>query len=307
MKKQFYNLRNYKEILAAMNLPVYAYIDSHDLAILKIHEMGIQVPFNSPTFRPNYYTVMIIKRGKGLFSAGNDIYELGPNHVIITRPDVYTSSYWTELDELYAIFFDRRFLEKYLPDGIDHISDKGKTNGLNCWYDDGTFLKFVQICLEMYDIANSGYPLKNELMANLIVNMLLLIEDHQNSMLADGQYHMYNPMVFAFRRNMEDNINKLALGEESMLMRTKEHADQLNLNISYLSKVVSKSTGKTINQWINEKLIGEIIYLLKNSDESITKIAEMFGFSDANYFSSFFKKQTDNSPSTFRSEYIDLN
>lgn len=114
----------------------------------------------------------------------------------------------------------------------------------------------------------------------------------------------YRYIIETFRRNMEDNFSKLVMGESEVLLRTKEHANLQNLNEKYFSNVISSCTGKTVNQWINEKMIDEIKYLLKNSDKPMSEIALMLGFSDLNYFYSFFKRHTEIAPGKYRIDFI---
>ncbi|MBF4519463.1 helix-turn-helix transcriptional regulator [Flavobacterium sp. ANB] len=102
---------------------------------------------------------------------------------------------------------------------------------------------------------------------------------------------------------MENNFNELINGNCLVLMRIKEHAQLLNLDENYLCKIITSGTKKTVNEWINEKLIDEIKYLLKYSEKSMKDIAFLFGFSDLNYFYSFFKTQTLSAPGVYRKQY----
>jgi len=95
----------------------------------------------------------------------------------------------------------------------------------------------------------------------------------------------------------------LISGETTTLLRTREHAKLLGLTETNFSKVISKTSGKTINQWINERLIDEINYLLKNTNKPIPEISEMFAFSDPKYFYTFFKKNTNTTPSSVRKDF----
>ena len=94
------------------------HIDSEDFAIIKVHEMGIELPFHSPTFRPAFHSFTIVTQGIGTYIIGNETFELSPNHIVICRPNSFFSSSWTEIGKVYNISFNKNFLLKYLP--IDH-------------------------------------------------------------------------------------------------------------------------------------------------------------------------------------------
>jgi AraC-like DNA-binding protein len=303
MKPELTSLNKFRDILAFMNLPVFSYIDSDDFAIIKIHDMGLKMPYLTPIFRPDYYTLTIVQGGKGTFVVGDHIYELGPQHVFMKQPDTYFSSGWTESPVGYSISFTRVFFEKYFPDGIDDIPFKNNTNALNYRLNKSDFIQFEEVCAEIYDEATSVSNCKYEIISNLLINILLRIQQYQNRIQLDIQDEKTAAIMTSFLKNIDQNFNMLISGETTTLLRTKEHAKLLSLTETYLSKVVSKNSGKTINQWINDRLIDEINYLLKNTNKPIPEIAEMFAFSDAKYFYKFFKKNTKNTPSSVRKDF----
>jgi AraC family transcriptional activator of pobA len=303
MKPELTSLKKFKDILVFMNLPVFSYIDSDDFAIIKIHDMGLKMPYLTPIFRPSYYTLTILQGGKGTFVVGDHIYELGPQHVFIKQPDVYFSSGWTESPVGYSISFTRAFFKKYCPNGIDDIPFKNNTNAINYCLNDTDFSKLEKICDEIYDEAISVSNYRYEMISNLLINILLLIKQHQHKSKLKIQDEKNAAIVASFFKNIDHNFNMLISNKSTDVLRVKEHANLLNLTETYLSKVISKTSGKTINQWINDRLIDEINYLLKNTNKPIPEIAEMFAFSDLKYFYTFFKKNTKSSPSSVRKDF----
>jgi AraC-like DNA-binding protein len=69
---------------------------------------------------------------------------------------------------------------------------------------------------------------------------------------------------------------------------------------SHLSHVFNKETGKTLKEYLTGLRLNAAKALLKNSEMNITEIALSVGFSDSNYFSNVFKKQTGLSPSKYK-------
>lgn len=302
MKPLLTNLSKLTECLAFMNLPISTY-NSDNFSFIKLHEIEIKLPFQSPTFRPDFYNLFVIMNGYGTYAIGNKEFEFSSNQIIISRPESFSSCYWTKIQKVYAISFRKSFLLQYFPAGIDTVLELGGENGYSCDLTDKSMEYFEQTCLEIYDIAISKIECKDELIANLILNVLFLMQLHHKSdskLKLESEKHA--TIVSAFRQNMENNFSQLIRGKDTSLMRTKEHSKLLNINENYLSKVISNCTGKTINEWINEKLIDEIKYLLKHSDKSMKEIAALFAFNDLNYFCSYFKSQTLNAPNALRKE-----
>ncbi|MEN2398684.1 AraC family transcriptional regulator [Flavobacterium sp. MC2016-06] len=303
MKPVLTNLSKITDCLAFMNLPIFTY-NSEDFSFIKLHEIGIKLPFQSPTFRPDFYNLFIIIDGCGTHFIGSKEFEFSSNQIIISRPESFSSGYWTKIQNVYNISFRKSFLLQYFPASIETVLELGGENGFSCDLTEQRMKSFEQTCLEIYDLAISTMAYKDELIANLILNLLFSIQLHQKS---DSKLKLENEkhttIVSAFRQNMENNFTQLIRGQDTSLMRTKEHSKLLNINENYLSKVISNCTGKTINEWINEKLIDEIKYLLKHSDKSMKEIAELFAFNDLNYFCSYFKSQTLNAPSALRKDF----
>ncbi|MHC0445355.1 AraC family transcriptional regulator [Flavobacterium sp. 3-218] len=304
MIPQLTTLSKLNDCLAFMKLPDN-YLNNTDFVVLKLHEMGIHTPCQSPTFRPDFYNLTIVVRGSGTCIVGNETFELRSNHIFISKPDSFLSSSWTNITKVYNICFSKDFVLEYLPEGIDAILESDKSNGYIEPLTKETMLYFEETCLEIYALSNSVLSYKQELISNLTLNLLFLIQlQSQERKKQETRTNKYPPIVTAFRQNLEENFNSLLKGKNASIMRTKEHAKLLNLNENHLCKVVSNSTNKTINDWINEKLIDEINYLLKHSDKSIKEIAGLFAFNDINSFYSYFKSHTLIAPSAVRKEFL---
>ncbi|MCV2484784.1 helix-turn-helix domain-containing protein [Flavobacterium sp. SH_e] len=303
MKPELTTLKKLRDMLAFMNLPVYSYIDSDDFAILKVHEMGLKMPYITPTFRPDHYTLVIVKEGEGTFVSGNEVFKVSSGHVFMKRPDIYVSSGWTEMKSVYNISFRKDFISHCLPLGVDEILEMDQSNGINYLLNEEEINRMEELCLELYEHAISLTPIKDEIMSNILIYILLLIQKHQNEINAEVLNEKNAAIVAAFRSNMDKNFTLLISGECSSVFRIKEHAELLNISESNLSKIISKSSGKTVNQWINEKLIDEITYLLKNTDKSMAEIAEVYAFNELKQFYSFFKKHAHKSAIVVRNDF----
>jgi len=69
---------------------------------------------------------------------------------------------------------------------------------------------------------------------------------------------------------------------------------------SYISHMFKKKSGKSISEYINSIRIKEAKKLLKKTNKQIKYIAFEIGFSDSNYFTSTFKRETGLSPKEYR-------
>jgi len=304
MIPQLTTISTYKDQIDFLKLSYHDYIDSEEFSIVKVHEWDLKFPFHSPTFRSDYYSFTIVTKANGSFTVGNSKFELRPNHVVVACPDSFFKIDWTDMDKVYNLAFKKSFFLKHFTGGIDNILEFDAKNGYCCCLPQETMNYFEQTCLEIFEIATSNLCYKEELMANMALNLLFLVQlQQENEVDTRRNIEKNNKIIIDFRHNMEKNFNELVDGSATTLMRVKEHARLLNLDENYLSKIISNCTYKTVNDWINEKLIDEIKYLLKYSDKSMKEIAFLFCFSDLNYFYSFFKTQTQLAPGIYRKQY----
>lgn len=77
-------------------------------------------------------------------------------------------------------------------------------------------------------------------------------------------------------------------------------ADALGYSPAYLTNLIRKLTGKTIQQWIRDVRMRHARDLMIRTEAPIKQIAMMVGYSDPNYFVRHFRKLYDVPPTTWR-------
>lgn len=80
----------------------------------------------------------------------------------------------------------------------------------------------------------------------------------------------------------------------------KDFCSQHNINASYFGFLFKKETGVYFNDYLNQIRINHAMTLLKNTNNKISQISKMSGFSNTSYFIQCFKKRTGLSPSNFK-------
>ncbi|GAB4049470.1 helix-turn-helix domain-containing protein [Spirosoma litoris] len=84
------------------------------------------------------------------------------------------------------------------------------------------------------------------------------------------------------------------------LHQVSEYASLLHVSAGYLSEVVKTQSGRSAITHIHERLVLEARRLLFHTQHSLKEIAFELGFSDASYFSRFFKRETNMTPAQYR-------
>ncbi|PRX56953.1 helix-turn-helix domain-containing protein [Flagellimonas meridianipacifica] len=105
-----------------------------------------------------------------------------------------------------------------------------------------------------------------------------------------------NQGLFVKYKNL---INNYYLSKRSI----KEYAALLNVTPNHLSETIKSSTGKNALYYINQRLLLEAKNLLRYGHEDIKQIAYTLNFASPSHFGKFFKKQTRQTPATYRKEH----
>lgn len=77
-------------------------------------------------------------------------------------------------------------------------------------------------------------------------------------------------------------------------------ADYCHLSASYLSDLLTKETGRSAKDHINDFLVDKAKHLLLSSADSISGIAYTLGFNYPHYFGRLFKQKTGKTPQEYR-------
>lgn len=78
------------------------------------------------------------------------------------------------------------------------------------------------------------------------------------------------------------------------------YASKLCVTPKYFTAMVKKASGKTPAKWIEEAVMEEINYLLKNSTVSIKEIAYQLNFANLSFFGKYVKRHLGLSPHHYR-------
>ena len=78
------------------------------------------------------------------------------------------------------------------------------------------------------------------------------------------------------------------------------YAEQMGITPKYLSEVISSTSRRSPNQWIDKFVTSEIRNQLKHTNKSIREIAKEMNFSSQSFFGKYFKDNVGVSPSEYR-------
>ncbi len=85
--------------------------------------------------------------------------------------------------------------------------------------------------------------------------------------------------------------------------RVEDYASMQFITPKYLTSVVKQVTGRSAYYWINRQTMIEIKTLLNSTTLNISEISDRLNFSNASFFTKFFRKQSGLTPSQYRREF----
>lgn len=85
----------------------------------------------------------------------------------------------------------------------------------------------------------------------------------------------------------------------------ESYYEELRISRGYFFELFKKSTGLPPTQYINQFRLNRAKDDLRNTDISITEIAEKYGFSSIHYFSKLFRQLNGMSPLEYRRDRVD--
>ena len=175
------------------------------------------------------------------------------------------------------------------------------------------------LILEFYFLNIGHYPVievKSSSKSAIINILIRLVSEFQNSIKPNADiihsylYTLLTELKTEFGQNLaiKQNSSYAITSQFKILVNEKvkdnlkvsDFATILKISPNHLNKSVKYITSKTASEIIDEIKLIEIKYLLYQSDLSISEISYQMGYLDPSYFTRFFKKRENVSPTDFR-------
>lgn len=152
----------------------------------------------------------------------------------------------------------------------------------------------LQTMLKLYSGINTEQLHYNGLLLHLS-NLLLLrfAEILRSGCLSDTSKVSHSVELYR-------EFRKLLIGNYLKEHYIQFYASRLNVSAAYLSRIVRKISGRTVNGHITLMLMTEARRLLDCTDMTVKQIAYRLGFSDQAAFGKFFRNQFGTSPTLYR-------
>ncbi|MEO1257203.1 MAG: AraC family transcriptional regulator [Bacteroidota bacterium] len=256
----------------------------------------------SPLFRANYFSFVLIKSGKGWYTTDNHRFATRDHTLYFTNPGHLKSFGFEERYDSYLITLSEHFLKRNIhPDVFSEFSFMLAETIPAQYLEEPLFNELWQLAHQIYAEYKSSSPLRFKIISNYFMVFLLKVKE----MI----YRDYDPIeeggrsseiVKTFKKDLEQHFRELSTGKTTKQYLLKDFAERQYLHPNYFGTVIKSKTGRSVSEWMAEKMIAETQALLRNTRMPIKEIAYQFGFSEPTHFTKFFKKHTGSTPGAYR-------
>ncbi|WP_288435605.1 AraC family transcriptional regulator [uncultured Chryseobacterium sp.] len=293
------------QLYQALHLSVELFDSGEGFTIFNLNEIGFELPYTSDSYRPNFFSFLFVKNGKGRYTIDEQTFEVEPHSIYFTNPSNYRTFSWTQIDDILLITFDETFLKKYIGEDVYTdfpflLTETVRPRVVA----DHFFEEVAVINVEIVNEYRKNTASKYKIIGHLLAVLLFKIREHiwvDYNPIYEG--NRSSQIVISFKRILEQHYRDLSLGKADLAFRVQDYANALHLHPNYLSSVIKSKTGKNITAWIAEKTLTEAKSLLQNEDMTIKEISYRLGFSETSHFSNFFKKYEKASPILYRKSH----
>lgn len=262
-------------------------VDNEDYNIQVVHCNYNKCSSSYRVNRKNYpyYVVEYIINGEGFFYIDEQEYKMKPGMVFGFCPE--TAHYYG------ASPASEGSLEKIcISFRIDSKNDDFKLKDvLNRAFHLVNPVKVYNLFTEVLEQSEKNTLYTRRIINNLTEVLLLILKEN------DFSLRPYPNSFYTF------NKCKSVLSEKSTIdISMSDVADECGVNISYMIRLFKRYMGCTPKQYIDKLVIECATSKLLESNASIKEISYTLGFTNQYYFSSFFKKHMNLSPSSLRKD-----
>lgn len=263
----------------------------------KFYKRG-QMPYN----RRAYYKISFI-RGKNRAEYADKVIEIEKSALLFATPRV--PYHWLPQDPdqsgHFCIFTDEFLVQTNSGVALDTLPIFRPGGFPIFQITDEAAEELESIFKKMHREMASDYAFKYDLLRNYVLELIHFGQKLQPA-TALHPAHTASARISSLFAELLERQFPIESPTQTIKLRTaKDFADNLNVHVNHLNKILKENTGQTTTDIISQRVTTEAKILLKQTDWSISEIAYSLGFEELAHFSNFFKRQTKFSPMAFRS------
>ncbi len=258
-----------------------------------------ELPIENGLIRVNMFTIVTCRNGKLQVELNTVVYILRPNEVLICRPNDVINNWMPSPDFDGAVLcLSPRWIlehvsESELWEKFFHLAEnpviRVREETLNMFKLYGALLT-TKIKMERT-------PFYREIIALTVKAGLYELLSNVENGSASYVRGLTNQREVLFKRFI-DLLSSIRIKPRKLSW----YAEKLCVTPKYLSTVCKQVSGKTAIDWINEYILVDIRFWLKNTDKTISEIAYLLKFPNISFFGKYCRTHFGVSPTEYREQ-----
>lgn len=241
------------------------------------------------------YEISYVVSGKGCFLTNGHSWPVSAGDIFLNRPSERHNGIADQIDPFRYFYLGYDFRDsRDEPDSLDHIRKMLDQAHEPVVRDKSNIQEpFVHIFSEIINAGNY-----TDLMIRAFLNQILVLtyrncfESWEKAYQPPDEGQNSRQIVYEVIHFIDANLDEL-----TDLSRI---ATELGYSYSYLSRVFSLETGLGIQDYCQKKRFDRAADLLKNTDQSVTSIAQNLRYQSIHSFSKAFRKHFGLSPTDYQ-------
>ncbi len=236
------------------------------------------------------YEICLCLKGEGRFLQGDDVFNISKGTVFVAEPHRFHEIQSSKENELYLFFFGVH-IEKKEYKGLKEKKDTFLDGFLRRHY------STVEQCEDLFhylplldrEMKKSTLGLNEKILELLVFDVLeRLIGETEVDIIPSVNVR---EIVIHADSYVSQNLSKK--------ISVEDVAKACCVSSRHLQRIMRMHFHQSVGRWILDKKLHAACSQLHNG-KSVKEVAEMFGFTDANYFSVAFKKKYGIPPSRYK-------
>jgi AraC family transcriptional activator of pobA len=253
--------------------------------------------------RRDFYKIMLV-RGNNIYHYADKSVKTEGSTLMFFNPQIpytFQSQDTSEGMSGYFCIFKEFFFTEKMRGGISDLPMFEPGNKPSYALTAGQYEHVSAVFQKMRAEIDSDYRFKYDLIRNYVTELIhyaLKMEPTETLY----QHTDANARITAVFAELLERQFPIESPSQRFTMRSaQDFAEKLSVHVNHLNRALKATTGKTTSHHISERITNEAKALLKHSNWNISEISYCLGFEEPAHFNNFFKKQTEITPTTFRS------
>ncbi|WP_392558820.1 helix-turn-helix domain-containing protein [Orbus mooreae] len=272
------------------------YLCNQDYFISPLNTVTVEKRENQVAFPRHYhefYELVIVSAGNGMHSWNDETHPITCGDVLyINSDDIHSYQSVNQL-QLNNILYQRELLsisaviEQYLP-------HKSLPQAERFWRIHPSFLKQISLLTEQLQVESKKNNMSSiHLSESLLLQLVILLHRfrYQPNTNFPAPTHQLDILFTVLHNSIARSFN------------LEHFCQQQKIPSRSLIRIFKNQTGMTITEYLQQLKAAKAMNLLRNTQYSISIIANECGYEDSNYFSAVFRKIANQTPSQYRAKF----